>query len=83
MSDKIHATPRCRICGTLTGGPNWAARYTVLWANQHGRKIRVFCDHCGAWTDQREIYASGDDAQIKVVHKPTNPDYKFYRVDTL
>lgn len=73
---------RCRICGTKVGAPNWDARYTVLWANQHGRKIRIFCKHCGAWTDLRQIYSSEDDALVTVVRKPTNPLFQFYTVDT-
>jgi|CXWL01.1.fsa_nt_gi hypothetical protein len=73
---------RCRICGTKTGAPNWEARETFLWANQFGYAKRVFCKHCGAWTDQRVIYLSEDDARIKVVKEPTNPLFKHYSIDT-
>lgn len=73
---------RCRICGTKVGAPNWAARVHTLWANQYGRKVRVFCDHCGAWTDLRQIYLSEDDALVTVVKAPTHRDYQFYTVDT-
>lgn len=29
-------------------------RYYILWANQHGRMVRYFCE-CGTWTDVRTI----------------------------
>lgn len=42
---------RCPNCKTLTGGPDWQARTTILHANKHGRTVRIFCEVCGQWTD--------------------------------
>lgn len=68
---------KCRICGTRTGAPNWEARETYLWANQYGYAKRVFCEHCGAWTDQRVIHLSEDELPlITIVKEPTNPIYR-------
>lgn len=32
--------------------------FTVLWANKHGTKIRVFCRDCGHASDYKKLYAS-------------------------
>lgn len=39
----------CGACGAKVHENN--AQMTILWANQHGTSIRIFCDLCGIWTD--------------------------------
>lgn len=39
----------CADCGAKVSEND--ADFTVLWANQHGTGIRVFCHKCGHWTD--------------------------------
>lgn len=48
----------CPHCQTPAGPPEWKARKHILWANQHGRKTRLFCKVCGAWTDFTLRYGS-------------------------
>ena len=43
----------CPNCNQPTGSPDWKAKEHILWANAHGRKIRIFCKKCGQWTDVR------------------------------
>lgn len=66
---------KCAICNTLPGAPAWEAKSHILWANQYGRKERIFCKVCGAWTDVRLIYASENGEQKTVVKQPTNPAF--------
>lgn len=40
----------CPNCGAKHD--NDKLRFTVLWVNQYGACIRVFCDQCGQWTDR-------------------------------
>jgi Fe2+ or Zn2+ uptake regulation protein len=41
---------------------------TYLWANQHGFAKRVFCDHCGQWTDVS--YCDSEGWVLRIVHEP-------------
>lgn len=41
----------CPYCQQAIGLPDWRARKHVRWANQYGRKERVFCNNCGGWFD--------------------------------
>lgn len=59
----------CPVCLTPTNAPEWKARTTYLWANQHGQEERVFCDVCGAWSD---VMTLGDKITTRVLttHSP-------------
>ncbi len=50
----------CPDCGQRTGAPNWKAREYILWRNQHGQGVRVFCDACGAWNDITSLNSRPD-----------------------
>ena len=50
----------CPNCASSIGAPGWKARSTVLWANQYGYKIRIFCKYCGQWTDYRHLWRTGE-----------------------
>lgn len=50
----------CMYCKTVPGAPDWMARSLTLWSNQHGYKVRIFCNECGAWTDYTCLYAGED-----------------------
>jgi hypothetical protein len=43
---------KCPNCNSPSGSPNGIelARHEILWANQYGYKIRIFCELCGQWT---------------------------------
>lgn len=41
----------CGHCGATT-----RCNFHIMWKNQHGVKIRVFCRHCGAMTDKTNVY---------------------------
>lgn len=71
----------CPSCNTPTGAPDWEARQTHVWGNQHGEMVRIFCKACGYWTDNRM------DCQGKVVrwrfvgqHKPENAGNEWHNV---
>lgn len=42
---------KCPDCGQVVGAPEWGAKQHIMWRNQHGQKVRIFCDACGAWND--------------------------------
>lgn len=67
MSDDI--LNQCPNCKTITGLPDWKARYTYLWANQYGQCIRIFCKQCGQWTDRTWIYST-DKVTSEVIQVP-------------
>jgi hypothetical protein len=58
---------RCPNCQTITGLPDWKAREYILWANQHGRCVRIFCINCGQWTDVKQLRGG---ETIRIVHQP-------------
>lgn len=58
----------CPNCGTLAH-----YNHTILWANQHGMKIRVFCKVCNQWTDKTILYKTGE-ISLRVVHPPTRQE---------
>lgn len=63
----------CPHCQTPAGAPDWKARATHLSGNQYGKMIRVFCQACHCWTDNR-IDANGAIVRWRFVgnHKPAD-----------
>jgi hypothetical protein len=42
------------VCGVCEAyGPD--VDYIILWANQYGREIRIFCHECGCMTDKKIV----------------------------
>jgi hypothetical protein len=56
----------CPNCKTLAH-----YNHTILWANQHGMGIRIFCKVCSQWTDKKILYRTGV-ITIRVVHRPVS-----------
>jgi len=44
------------LCGGMRNEVGFAQGMTYMWANQHGKRIRVFCHICGGVTDLIDIY---------------------------
>lgn len=48
----------CARCRLLVG------HFHVLWVNQHGCSIRLFCE-CGHWTDRRKVGLHPHEARVR------------------
>lgn len=59
---------KCPDCGQVTGAPDWKGREYVMWRNQWGQKVRVFCYACSAWNDITQLNSRPDN--IKQVRAP-------------
>lgn len=57
----------CPKCRQQTGAPDWKAKEHILWKNQYGHNIRIFCD-CGWWHDCKHIY--GKRMSTTIVKRP-------------
>lgn len=44
----------------------------ILWANQHGGGVRIFCHHCGAVTDK---HVTGKGQMVREVKAPSVEGY--------
>lgn len=62
----------CPACGAKVADYN--AHMTILWRNQHGAAIRIFCNVCGQWTD-RSITLLNGLADRVVDHSIPHPTY--------
>jgi hypothetical protein len=51
---------KCPDCGQATGAPDWNAREYIMWRNQYGQKVRVFCYACGGWNDITQLNSRPD-----------------------
>lgn len=67
----------CGGCGAQVSENN--AQMVILWANQHGTKIRIFCDLCGLWTDRSHTTKGGHRERVfrPVIPHPTYVDRVF------
>lgn len=66
----------CGECGAKVSENN--AQMTVLWSNQHGSAIRVFCDLCGVWTDWKRTSQSASFRTFRpIIPHPTYVDRVF------
>lgn len=57
---------QCPNCGAKVSRND--ARMLILWANQHGAAIRIFCEDCFQWSDRKLV--NGKDEVIRVVRPP-------------
>jgi hypothetical protein len=62
----------CAHCGAKVSENN--ADFAILWANQHGTGIRVFCHKCGHWTNWKITAKRGLTSEI---YKPIVPHFQF------
>ena len=58
----------CPNCGQHTGAPYWLAKTHILWRNQWGQSVRIFCNVCGAWHDITQLNSRPD--TVRVVRPP-------------
>lgn len=68
---------KCAECYAKVSEGN--AHMHVLWANQHGAKIRIFCDMCGDWSDWVKTSKSGLCVTVftPTIHHPSYVDKVF------
>ena len=80
---KMPRRETCACCGQMSGAPEWKAHTYTMWANQHGRKVRIFCKECGAWTDKTWYESEGKNDVVDVVNPPNNAPYNTRRLYTV
>lgn len=70
---------KCPHCQTPAGATEWRAKATHLWGNQHGVMIRVFCEACKSWTDNR-VDGNGVVIRWRFVgnHKPVDASNEWH-----
>lgn len=44
----------------------------ILWSNQHGTGLRVFCHECGYWTDWKRTDSAGLTSRVYLPAKKVN-----------
>lgn len=58
----------CPQCGTKCDYVE--AHMIILWSNQYGSAIRVFCRHCDTITDRRRTDKNGFSDRVVSKYKP-------------